>query len=372
MAILRQNILQQNMMVPKMFQQNLNFYDCKLISSEGRQKLTNKIVLASKSKFLSQLLGELPQCSDSVVMFPDYALEDIEILLECIVDTESSRESRLINDLLVIHNHKKPSLDPTEVIDDLKACPVISVEENFDVDDPNAVQEIDRNDNKYINFERSLKDTNRTLNCEVDSLVDREIESSNEQSEATEFDGASMYLTAFDKKKKVRLRQKKFEEAIDDFLSGKVNSLSQAAKKHGLPQSTLYGVLVHRGGKFVGSGQNHSRLLTDAEEEIIAKTALEKSNHGKGLTWPLLRDIMIEEVENIKKNEPGRDIFRISAKTGTLLNVSYVRRFADRTGLSPYILKRFTVQTRPFVCKLCEKAFSFKNALVKHMKTQHM
>ena len=171
MAILRQSILQQNMMVPKMFQQNLNFYDCKLISSEGRQKLTNKIVLASKSKFLSQLLGELPQCSDSVVIFPDYALEDIEILLECIVDTESSRESRLINDLLVIHNHKKPSLDPTEVIDDLKACPVISVEENCDVDDQNAVQEIDRNDKKYNKFERSLKNSSITLNCEDDSLA---------------------------------------------------------------------------------------------------------------------------------------------------------------------------------------------------------
>ena len=153
------------------------------------------------------------------------------------------------------------------------------------------------------------------------------------------------------------------------FVSGRSLSLRQAAKKYGVPPSTLYGVFMSR-GKYIGSG-NHSKVFTEEEEQDIARIALEKKDDGKDLTWSNLKEIMIEEMEIIKLKDPSRDMCKVSSTPGSLLNSSFVRRFAERNGLSKYLLKKFTVPTRPHQCQQCGDTFSYKNVLVKHIKTQH-
>ena len=131
----------------------------------------------------------------------------------------------------------------------------------------------------------------------------------------------------------------------------------------------MYGVFVS-GGSYTGSGPK-SRVFTPEEEKKVAKKALEKTNEGKDLTWSFLRQIMVEEVELLMSKDPTRVRSTISTIDGSLLNMSFVRRFAKRNGLSKYLLQKFTILERPYECEVCEKTFSFKNALVKHMKSQH-
>ena len=85
----------------------------------------------------------------------------------------------------------------------------------------------------------------------------------------------------------------------------------------------------------------------------------------------ILKEMLMVEMEMLKTMEPNRDMTKVSSTQGSLLNVSFVRRFAERNGLSKYVLKKFTVLNRQFQCEECNKTFSFKNALVKHSKTQH-
>ena len=109
-------------------------------------------------------------------------------------------------------------------------------------------------------------------------------------------------------------------------------------------------------------------MLKKSEEKEIARIALEETNEGKDLTWPKLKEIMIYEMDAIKSNDPNRDLCKVSATFGSLLNISFVRRFAERNGLSNYLLKRFTVPTRPHECHICGFTFHWKNALVKHVR----
>jgi len=168
------------------------------------------------------------------------------------------------------------------------------------------------------------------------------------------------------KKSRLIKKQKAFQDAVEDFTSGRSTSIRQASRKFGIPYTTLYDVFIS-GGKFKGSG-THSTVLTKSEEKKIAIIALGQTNEGKDLTWPKLKEIMMDEMDAIKSEDPRRDMCKVSATFGSLLNMSFVRRFAERNGLSKYLLKRFTVPTRPHECKRCGFTFSWKNALVKHIR----
>ena len=163
------------------------------------------------------------------------------------------------------------------------------------------------------------------------------------------------------------MKRKVYEEAISDFLSNKSSSLMQCAKKFGLPKSTLYGVIMANRG-FLGQG-NQSKVFDDEHE--IAKKVLEKTNHGKELSWPLQKQLLLDELEQRRSTNTNNDICRVSTTSGTLLNISFVRRFAERNGLSKYLLKKFLVTDRPYRCELCDKSFIWKKDLVKHERTKH-
>ena len=132
----------------------------------------------------------------------------------------------------------------------------------------------------------------------------------------------------------------------------------------------MYRVFTSSSGVYKGAG-NHSKVLTEQEEYAIARTALQKTDDGKDLSWSRLTEIMMTEMDVLRSKHPSRDMCKVSSTMGSLLNKSYVRRFAQRNGLSVHLLKRFTVPTRPYECEKCGLAFSFRNALVSHMKTQH-
>ena len=74
--------------------------DCKIVTKNGKQKFTHKIILASKSKFLTNILSDVPAGFETVVILPDHTLEEVEDLCEDyisedIVDKELNEESQI-------------------------------------------------------------------------------------------------------------------------------------------------------------------------------------------------------------------------------------------------------------------------------------
>ena len=145
--------------------------------------------------------------------------------------------------------------------------------------------------------------------------------------------------------------------------------MPKAAKKFGIPHSTLYDVFIS-GGSYQGSGRKCT-VFTLVEEKNVANKVLEMTHGGQNLTWPILKDIMVQELELLMSLDPRRMRSKVSVKDGSLLNIPFVRRFAQRNDLSKLLMKRFTVTHRPHKCEVCQTTFSFKNALVKHMRSQH-
>ena len=163
----------------------------------------------------------------------------------------------------------------------------------------------------------------------------KKITKGHEQKQVTGFKDKS--IPSYKSKIDIRKKQALFEKAIKDFLDGESSSLRRSAKKFGIAHSTLHRVFVSR-GEFTGSG-NHSRVFTRKEEENIAKIALENSDNGEKLTWSNLREIMLAEIDRIKSQDPSRDMFRVSSTMGSFVNRSFVRRFAERNGLSACLIK---------------------------------
>jgi len=426
-------------------QDGWKFSNCKIISKDGKQKLTHKILLASKSDFLRDILVDIPEGSEVVIILPDFSLNDVEIVLEKMMDQESKIQSELWEiivkaekpefikkDYMMEHKEIISNLhDPTHTLlqpkldntdEQLKehneeAAPLQAIDKNTDEQIVEQIDELNEGGellqanygNSYEQFIEQLEEHNKEAallqardkktgelfeqlveqNDEIneggeliqpkvddtDKQLEEHNDDNNDKQSAEQLESVEHNVSkntskgTVDKKSEVKIKQKMFQEAIEDFLSGRSTSLRQAAKKFGIPKSTLYGVFVSR-GSYTGSGC-YSKVFTPEEEQSIARTALEKTSGGKDLTWMILKQIMMEEMEMIKSMEPGRDMSRVSSTQGSLLSISFVRRFAERNGLSKYLLKKFTAPSRPHECEECGKTFTFKNALVKHRKTQH-
>ena len=148
-----------------------------------------------------------------------------------------------------------------------------------------------------------------------------------------------------------QMKRKVYDDAVADFLISDSPSLRQCAKKFSLPSSTLYDLITSNHG-YIGRGRKY-KIFTVEEEQEIAKTVLGKTNNGKELSWSLLNQLLLDELERKKSSNPNLNIYRVSATSGTLLNMPLVRRFAARNGLSKYLLKNAYLKKKPFlVCLL--------------------
>ena len=115
-------------------------------------------------------------------------------------------------------------------------------------------------------------------------------------------------------------------------------------------------------------------LLDQSAEKVHHFTffrVLERTNGGKELSWKFLKEMIIEELNIIKINQPDRDFARISCKNGNIIEMTYVRRFAERNNLSRFLLQKFTKPNRNFECDICGSRFTMKNVLEAHRKRIH-
>ena len=117
----------------------------------------------------------------------------------------------------------------------------------------------------------------------------------------------------------------KFEKA-----AGKYKNINQAAKDYDIKYKTLWKGMVKRGGEFPGSGTFSSRLSPEEEKKVV-NFAKMRASIGYGVDWEMLRLVLQEVLQAVKKSNPER--ITGLEECGQLPPKSWVRRFAERHNL---------------------------------------
>ena len=179
--------------------------------------------------------------------------------------------------------------------------------------------------------------------------------------------------TEKEKRDNEKLEKKiKYGKAMMEVLNG--SHIRPAARKFGVAESTLRWSYKH-GKKYYGGG-NHTKVLTPQEEREISKRMLAISNGGEDLTHSMMRQILREELDVIKVNEPHREeIFRVCpGPVPGKVKQDYFYNFATRNDLLRFTLPESEERKKRRIhkCDLCEKSYALKNGLMYHRKQVHL
>ena len=171
----------------------------------------------------------------------------------------------------------------------------------------------------------------------------------------------------------------KYGKAMIEVLSGKSDSIRATARNFDVSEATLRRLL--KGGRTF-KGQRGSSLLTRAiltqeEEKSITKRILERTNGGQDLTLGIMQNILIEELNVIKVNEPHREeIPKLCLDEGKSKKAyEFAYCFAKRNKLHALATQRRDEDLelrRNYECDLCEKRYTWKNALTEHRRRVHL
>ena len=149
-------------------------------------------------------------------------------------------------------------------------------------------------------------------------------------------------------------------------------SVRKAAKFYNIDDSHL-GKIIKSNSSFKGKGKK-SGVFTQEEEEKMKQTLLERSDAGSNLTFKMVKQVVHEEAEFIKINEPNRETFALSPETGELLiKDHFFRNFIQRHDLIKHLtsIKMRDSKEKTYECVICHRKFHFKNCLVTHCKRVH-
>ena len=164
----------------------------------------------------------------------------------------------------------------------------------------------------------------------------------------------------------------KYGKAMIEVLSGKSDSTRATARNFDVSEATLRR-LLKRGRRF--KGQRGSSRLTLEEEKSITKRILERTNGGQDLTLGIVQNILFEELNVIKVNEPHREEILKLCLDEKLSKNAFTYSFAHRNKLHALATQRRDEdleQRRNYECDLCEKSYTWKNALTLHRRNVHL
>merc|ERR1719318_661612 len=132
-------------MLPKFWREVLKdgwkVSDCKIISTEGKETLTHKIVLAAKIEFFRTILADIPEGHDAVIILPDFSSDQIDIFMQKILseskiasslwdtivkaeelNTGLWRECEIPKDEIRLNAEEKEIMDEEPVATETKLC----------------------------------------------------------------------------------------------------------------------------------------------------------------------------------------------------------------------------------------------------------
>ena len=160
----------------------------------------------------------------------------------------------------------------------------------------------------------------------------------------------------------------KYEKAIAFYKSGQALSVHHAAKMFGLHPQTLMKFIL-TGGSFQGGGKYLSRFSKE-EEKVIVDRVLKLSGENT-LTFQLLQEIILEEADVIKINQPERSDKMFFTSTSI---ITFSHALADRNGITDLVnslIRKDRESRRNYECEICQRSFTYQNSLVKHRKVTH-
>ena len=99
------------------------------------------------------------------------------------------------------------------------------------------------------------------------------------------------------------------------------------------------------------------------------------SDGGRSLSYKFITEMLAQEIEIIRINEPERNL-NISKKSGTKLTDKFMRSFAQRNGLTKFIVQNneASLEYRRLngsECDICCKKFTTEKNMRDHKKNIH-
>ena len=336
---------------------------------------THKLVLATLSKLLEQMMSDVPAADEVTIYLKTFEKSTVEeffddLLLkgDCshyelcsIFGVETSPEKgqgssgpRRLPPELGVRAEEPPTSSIKTMIgnDEQKNKAVVKIED--EIDDSESV---DLESNESFEEEKQKR-----IQEHMDKVTDEkvgEFEKELIKNPKTKSD----FIQNRKVDKKIR-----YEKAIAFYKSGQAQSVHHAAKMFGLHPQTLMKFIL-TGGSFQGGGKYLSRFSKE-EEKVIVDRVLKLSGEN-ALTFKLLQEIILEEADAIKINQPERSDKMLF--TSTSIN-AFSHALADRNGIKDLVnslIRKDQESRRNYECEICQRSFTYQNSLVKHRKITH-
>ena len=159
----------------------------------------------------------------------------------------------------------------------------------------------------------------------------------------------------------------RYEKALAALKTGRVQSYRQASIIYGVNGSTLRKFILS-GTSYKGKGMELSRFTAE-EEKIIADRIWKLIEGGSLLTARMVKNILLEEAEIIKVNQPDRTEQMTFASIPKLW--SFIHAFTKRHEMDKICdaeNRKDREQRRTHECEICYNTYTFQKSLRDHRK----
>jgi len=346
---------------------------------------SHKIIIASISDWIKDLLMPIPIADSVTIMLPDLESSLVLAFINQHIfqgtdtgdhhDFEDLKKAFQVQDFVFSASVVKKDEDPlmqsepniklefSEEIPEQKMVDDTDMFENFD----NFYDEGEGPSDEKIPRKKSPKKGKVKKETKIPKMMNVLIQNPNLLDDID--DGFDERVTespdtkAAKKKNDIIAVRNRYKAAIESMMSGECKGYHKAAKKFGVSKSSLYRY-VTQGRLYQGSGSK-SKIFTQQEEAMISERALSRSDGGNTLTYKIVEDCLHEELNILRVNQPDRGLPEVLTKR-------YLGCFCVRNDLKKHIVKfAESKRHRIFECEICYQKFTFKNCLVGHQRSVH-
>jgi len=366
--------------------------DCRHVSNasiicEDGVIFTHKLVLATVSKLLEQMLSDVPAADEVTFYLKTFEKSTVEEFFNDLLHKRDCSHSELcsifgVNTALEqpppLPGHggpqgeqsragPRPILPRPELGVGTEEPQTSYIKTKIENDDPDNKVEVktedEMDDSETLDLESNesiekLKKIHEHIDKVTEEKV-KELERERRQIPKTKSD--FIHNRKLDKKIK-------YEKAMAFYKSGQAFSVHHAAKMFGADPKCLRR-LVQSGRSYRGGGKYLSRFSKE-EEKVIVDRALKLSEEN-ALTYKILQEVILEEADVIKINQPERSDKMLFTSTDL---IQLARNLAARNGIKDLVnalLKKDRESRRTYECEICQQSFTYQNTLVKHRKVAH-
>jgi len=286
---------------------------------------SHKIIIAIVSEFIKDIMITIPVADDVTIFLPDFQTAHINSVIDQFIFGASHHSLNL--DLQYVLKSSSMFKDNSEIpieclmkkSEDLSEEIKQEREDEISFEEPLIQYNYEESEDSDYSPEKDIK-TEDDLFCVKSSTLNDSRPAStssgggkeglrrlakqfllNDEGSDSEEDDKSIIGG---KKQKVKEKRRLYKQAIEAIASGDCPNLSKASKKFGINKGTLQ-KLMRSGQSYQGSG-SCSKIFTKDEEKLIAVRILQNLKDGEALTKRLVEDILLQELEIVKKEHPER------------------------------------------------------------------